>query len=183
VFYLNVAKVDLDVAYTCILQAYVSSVSGVSYVCCKCFIWMLHIFAMATHMFSWCFRRMLQVFQLFRTYVASIYWDVVKVDLVLYILQWDPPTVATCYICWACVYVCGSEGGTSGRRGKLSRRKSRRGPHMGVCRRGKRSSVAVKKAQQHAYVQVSGCPGAGLTDWGKGDSAGTRLVNQSENGE
>jgi hypothetical protein len=35
VFYLGVAKVDLDVAYTYMLQVYVS---GVSYVCCKCFI-------------------------------------------------------------------------------------------------------------------------------------------------
>jgi len=40
-FHLDVAKVDLDVAYKCMLQAYVSCVSGVSYVCCKCFIWML----------------------------------------------------------------------------------------------------------------------------------------------
>jgi hypothetical protein len=46
VFYLDVSKVDLDVAYICMLQAYVSSVSGVSYVCCKCFIRMLHMFAM-----------------------------------------------------------------------------------------------------------------------------------------
>jgi hypothetical protein len=39
----SVAKVDLNVAYACMLQAYISSVSGV---CCKCFIWMLHMFAM-----------------------------------------------------------------------------------------------------------------------------------------
>jgi hypothetical protein len=44
VFYLDVTKVDLDVAYTCMLQAYVSSVLGISYVCCKCFIWMLQVF-------------------------------------------------------------------------------------------------------------------------------------------
>jgi hypothetical protein len=82
--------------YTRMIQVYVPNVSSVSdvcckffiwnvamqvfrvfsYVCCKCFIWM---FAMATHMFSrffWCFckcfKRMLQVFQLFWTYVASI---------------------------------------------------------------------------------------------------------------
>ena len=75
VFYLDVAKVDLYVAYTCMLQVYVSSVSGVSYVCCKCFIWILHMFCNgyhAIHVFSWCFRRILQVFQLFWTYVASI---------------------------------------------------------------------------------------------------------------
>jgi hypothetical protein len=45
-FYIDVAKVDLDVAYTCILQAYVSNVADVSYVYCKCFIWVLHMFAM-----------------------------------------------------------------------------------------------------------------------------------------
>ena len=49
VFYLHVVKVDLDVSYPCMLQVYISSVS---YVCCKCFIWMLHMFAMATHVFS-----------------------------------------------------------------------------------------------------------------------------------
>jgi hypothetical protein len=40
-------------------------ITSVSSGCCICF-------PMATHVFSWCFRRMLQVFQLFRTYVASI---------------------------------------------------------------------------------------------------------------
>jgi hypothetical protein len=34
VSYLVVAKVDLDVAYICMLQAYLSNVLGVSYVCC-----------------------------------------------------------------------------------------------------------------------------------------------------
>jgi hypothetical protein len=49
-FYLVVAKVDLDVAYTCMLQAYVSSVF-------RCFIrmfacvLMLHMFAMLLKMF------------------------------------------------------------------------------------------------------------------------------------
>jgi hypothetical protein len=49
--YLDVAKVDLYVAYISMLPAYVSSVSGVSYICCKCFMWTLHMFAMATHVF------------------------------------------------------------------------------------------------------------------------------------
>jgi hypothetical protein len=70
IVYLDVTKVDLDVAYTCILQAYVSSFSGVSYVCYKCFIWMLHTFCNGYKCFS-CFRRMLQLFDL----------DVVKIDL------------------------------------------------------------------------------------------------------
>jgi hypothetical protein len=37
VFYLDVAKVDLSVAYTCMLQEYVSGVFDVSYISCKCF--------------------------------------------------------------------------------------------------------------------------------------------------
>jgi hypothetical protein len=52
VFYPNVTKVDLDVACVCngfqvfsdilqVFQMYVASVSTVSNVCCKCFIWML----------------------------------------------------------------------------------------------------------------------------------------------
>jgi hypothetical protein len=45
-------QVDLDVAYKCMLRAYVSSVSDVSYVCCKCFIWILHMFAMVFKYFS-----------------------------------------------------------------------------------------------------------------------------------
>jgi hypothetical protein len=48
-FQMYVARVDIDVAYTCMLQAYVSSVS---YVCCKCFIWMLHMFCNGYTVFS-----------------------------------------------------------------------------------------------------------------------------------
>jgi hypothetical protein len=50
-FYLDVAKVDLDVAYTCMLQAYVKCFSDVSYVCYKYFIWMLHMFCNSFHLF------------------------------------------------------------------------------------------------------------------------------------
>jgi hypothetical protein len=32
---------------------------------------------------------MLQVFQLFRMYITSVYLDIAKVDLVLHMLQWD----------------------------------------------------------------------------------------------
>jgi hypothetical protein len=41
-FHLDVTKVDLNVAYICMLQVYVSSVS-VLYIYCKCFIWILHM--------------------------------------------------------------------------------------------------------------------------------------------
>ena len=89
--------------YTRILQAAVPKVSAILDGCCTCFIWVLHmfhtyvasvssgccvcfthmlqvfyldvayVFAMATHVFSWSFRRMLQVFQLFWTYVANVF--------------------------------------------------------------------------------------------------------------
>jgi hypothetical protein len=63
-----VAKVDLDVAYVC--NGY--NVSSVSYLRCKCFIWMLekyiwmlHMRAMAIHV---CCKCMFQMFHLFQTY-------------------------------------------------------------------------------------------------------------------
>jgi hypothetical protein len=82
-FHLDVTKVDLDCAYTCMLHAYVSSVS---YVCCKCFIWMSHMFAMI-------FKS--GVLQVFHTHVLSIssvfscmlqllHLNVSKVDQVLH---------------------------------------------------------------------------------------------------
>jgi hypothetical protein len=73
VFYLDVAKVDLDVAYTCMLQAYISSVS---YVRCKGFICMFHMFC----------NGYTRVFLVFQTYVASIHLDVTKVEPVLHML-------------------------------------------------------------------------------------------------
>jgi hypothetical protein len=78
VFHLDVAKGDLDIAYTCKLQAYVSSVLGVSYLCCKCFhldvayVYNSHIRVFKFFLvFCRCFRCMLQMFQLFWTYVAG----------------------------------------------------------------------------------------------------------------
>ena len=94
-----------------ILQVFYLDVAYVSHICCKCFIWILHTLATACK----CFRRMLQVLQ---TYVASVsdvcckcfsclrrilqvfHLDIVKVDLVLHMLQWDPPAPATCCSCW-----------------------------------------------------------------------------------
>jgi hypothetical protein len=58
-----------------VLQLFETYVASVSDVCCKRFS---------------CFRRMLQVFHL----------SVAKVDLVLDMLQWDPPTAATCCSYW-----------------------------------------------------------------------------------
>jgi hypothetical protein len=63
VFHLDVAKIDLDVAYTCkyfmCFHMYVAIVSS----------GFLHMFVMATHVFLsffWCF------LQVFETYVASV---------------------------------------------------------------------------------------------------------------
>ena len=69
VFHLDVTKVDLDVANARMSQEYVLSVSGVSYVCCTCFIWMLHMFCNGyTHMFL----SVLRCLQVFQTYVVAI---------------------------------------------------------------------------------------------------------------
>jgi hypothetical protein len=63
----------LDVAYVCNdFQVFPRCFASVSDVCCKCFSY---------------FRHMLQVFHL----------GVAKVDLVLHMLQWDPPVAATPY--------------------------------------------------------------------------------------
>jgi hypothetical protein len=41
----------------------------------------------------WCFRYMLQVFQLFGCMLQVFHLNVTKVDLVLHMLQWDPLAV------------------------------------------------------------------------------------------
>jgi hypothetical protein len=74
-FYLNVTKVDLDVAYVFNGYTCISSVSDNQTYVCKCFS---------------CFRRMLQVFHL----------DVAKVVLVLHMLQWDSPVITAYCSCW-----------------------------------------------------------------------------------
>jgi hypothetical protein len=69
----NVLTVS-DVYCTCfiwVLNMFHIYIAIVSHICSKCVIWMLHIFCNGYTRVSWCFRRMLQVFQLFRTYVAS----------------------------------------------------------------------------------------------------------------
>ena len=65
VFYLDVAKLDLDVVCVCNgFQVFLGVLQVFSEVCCKCFNY---------------FGRMVQVFQL----------DVAKVDLVLHVSHWD----------------------------------------------------------------------------------------------
>jgi len=76
----------------------------VSDICCKCFN---------------CFGRMLQMFFL----------HIAKVDLVLHMLQWTPSAATTFCGYWARLHACGCGGGTSGRRGKPCRHKSKRSGH------------------------------------------------------
>jgi hypothetical protein len=125
------------------LQAYVLSVLGVSYVCYKCFIWMLHIFAMATHMFS-IFSGVLQVFHLFRTYIASVLSGCCKNRLsVAYVANRThlplPPTASSRVPPSghkrSRVHMCGKRRGYErSPRGIewCGRRSSSVGPHMGV---------------------------------------------------
>jgi hypothetical protein len=59
--------------------------SVVSYVCCKCFIWMLYMFAVVFKCFYKCFRRMFQVFYLsFFCMLQLLLLDVLKVNRVLH---------------------------------------------------------------------------------------------------
>jgi hypothetical protein len=103
VFYIDVAKVDWDVAlvakcFRCMLQTSIQKFSSVSEVCCKCFIWLLHIFQWLytyvarvyskyficfrfilfiwmLHILQWlytCCNHVFQMFHLFQTYVAEV---------------------------------------------------------------------------------------------------------------
>jgi hypothetical protein len=89
VFYLDVTKVDLDVVYTCKLQAYVSSVL-------RCFI---HMFASVLSGCCICLQWFSNVFQafslVFQTFVSSVsfvffymlqllHLSVLKIDQVLH---------------------------------------------------------------------------------------------------
>jgi hypothetical protein len=53
------------ICFTQKLQVFHLDVAYVSHIYCKCFIWMLHIFCNGCTSVFWCFRCMLQVFQLF----------------------------------------------------------------------------------------------------------------------
>jgi hypothetical protein len=85
-FYLDVAKVNLDVAYACMLQAYVSNVS---YICCKYFIWMLHMFCngykrvflvFQTYVASWSKNVCCKCFNYFDVYCEYFHLDITKID-------------------------------------------------------------------------------------------------------
>jgi hypothetical protein len=126
---MDIAKVDPDVAYIAIVihvcckrlfqmfhlfSNYVASIFlDVAYVphkcvasvlsrCCIYLQWLssiFQVFQICYKSFS-CFGRILQVFRL----------DVAKVDMGLYMLQWNPPATATCSSCW--VAAVGRRAGT-----------------------------------------------------------------------
>jgi hypothetical protein len=81
-FRLDVSKVDLG-CVCCnndihMLQAYVSSVSYISNVCFKCFIWMLHMLLwLYTYVLSICF----ECFKCFRLMLQVFYLNVAQVDM------------------------------------------------------------------------------------------------------
>jgi hypothetical protein len=86
VFCLDVVKVDLDVAYTCMLHAYFSSVFRCfhAYVY-KCFIWMLHMFAIVFKCFSGVSASVSDAYfkcfiYLFFGMLQLLYLDISKVD-------------------------------------------------------------------------------------------------------
>ena len=86
-FYLDIAKVDLNVAYTCMLQAYVLSVL-------RCFIRMFASVSYGFQMFFGCFRkcfiRLFQVFHLSFFMLQQLHLDILKVDRVLYMgCSWE----------------------------------------------------------------------------------------------
>jgi hypothetical protein len=97
------------------------NVASICSKCFSCFRWMLHVFYlavaythfmlqvfhpdvayvfthMATHVFSSCFKHMLQVFQLFRTYVTNVFFRCCK-------SRYDVAHVAVDPICK--LYACG----------------------------------------------------------------------------
>jgi hypothetical protein len=75
VFFLDVAKIDLDVAYICMLQVFHTYVY-------KCFIWMLLMFVMVFKCSSGVFVSASSVF--FFVCYNCLYMDVSKVDQVLH---------------------------------------------------------------------------------------------------
>jgi hypothetical protein len=96
VFHLDVAKVDLDVAYTCILQAYVfERFSVASNVCFMCFVWMLHIFCNGYTCFFGVSDICCKCFSYFGHILQVFYLNITKVDPVLHMLQWNPPAAST----------------------------------------------------------------------------------------
>jgi hypothetical protein len=115
-FYLGVAYISHFM-----LQVFHPDIAYASHIRCKCFISMLICFAMATHVFSSCFRRMMQVFQLFQTYVANVSFRCCKSRLGVAYVVVGP-------ICgsWARLHAHGYGGATSGRHRKPCGRRLRR---------------------------------------------------------
>ena len=106
---------------------------------------------------------MLQVFQLFRAYVVVFHLNVVKVDLMLHILQWDPYTVAVCYSYWAYVHARGSRGGMSGKRKIRSVRRSRHGPVWACVGMGTEAVRTLREVGAGVLAVAAACMRAGVS--------------------
>jgi hypothetical protein len=138
------------------LQMYVASVLSrcciymhVAIICFKCFVRIPSVlskccicFAIATHIFFWCFRRMLQVFQLFSNYISRISSKYCKNRFDVAYVVVRPTATTACYRCWAHVYARGSGGGASGKRGKRKQGADRDVVHAWVRRHEKGAAQA-----------------------------------------
>jgi hypothetical protein len=90
-FHLDVAKVDLHVAYI-LFQLFL-------YVYYKCSHLDFIMFAMAIYMFS-SFLVFCKYFSYFRRMLQVFYLNVAKVDRMLHMCEWDPLAAAACCSCW-----------------------------------------------------------------------------------
>ena len=117
-FCLDVAKVDLDVAYTCMLQAYVSTVfkcficmfASISFGCCIWLQWFLNVLQAFLQVFQ---RLVLSVSSIFFCMLQLFHLDVSKVYQVLHIgCTWE--AVAGADDVWAAWATSGRRGTTTG---------------------------------------------------------------------
>jgi hypothetical protein len=142
-FHTYVASVSLG----CCIYFYIY-IASVSFRCCICF-------AMATHVFPSCLIHMLQVFQLFRMYVANVFFGYYK----------SRSGVTQAVICcWARLQVRGCGRGMSGKRRKSCRRRSRRSgrgtrkahetPREAGCARGRLDTSPRLDVWMLAFLQL-----------------------------
>jgi hypothetical protein len=142
----NVSSVS-DACCKCFIRmlhmfhTYVASVSSfdvayVSHICCKCDISMLHMFCNGyTRVFL-----VLQVFQLFWTHVASVLFRCCKSRSSVAHVMWNLSAAAAC---WTHMHALGCGGARAPGTGNSVGRRSRRGPHVGARRHGKRSGTGI----------------------------------------
>jgi hypothetical protein len=115
VFYLVIAKVDLDLAYTCMLQAYVSSVfnfirmfASVSSRCCICLQWFSNVFlGVFVSVLNVCFK----CFICLLLYVAVVIFGCFKSRSMIFkyfscVSVNVSDAYFKCFICIICMSIC-----------------------------------------------------------------------------